>query len=307
MIVLVTGASGFVGSHLLSALLSKNHQVWGIARKQKKFLIERFPKVRWFFLDASSDFHPALPGTPDAIIHLIGIIRQKGGDTFEKAHILSTKNVVDFARRWKVKRFLYVSALGTRDNAPTHFHRTKREAEKIIRDSGLDWTIFRPSLLILGPGDRFSLWAKKWILYNYPIVPVLGGGKNMVQPVFVQDVISLLVRSLTKKESHGKIYEVGGPDALTFFDLLREYASVLGKKRIFCRVPLWIGYPFPFLGEHFPWLSPLIFDILRMMLKEDNVCDLNPLFQDFPIILTPLRLALTLTLYPTLAKSTTRP
>ncbi|MFN4181622.1 MAG: complex I NDUFA9 subunit family protein [bacterium] len=304
MIVLVTGASGFVGSHLLPALLSEGHQVWGVARKQRKPLLAKFPQVQWFFLDASSGFNPALPGTPDVIIHLIGTLRETGGNTFEKAHIFSTKNVVDFAQRWKVKRFLYVSALGSRDDARTQYHRTKGEAETIVKASGLDWTIFRPSLQILGPGDHFSQWAKKLILYN-PIVPVLGGGKNMVQPVFVQDVVSLLVRALTKKESICKIYEVGGPETLTFLDLLKEYTFVLGKKRIFWRVPFQAGYPVAFLGERFPWLFLLNFDILQMMLKEDNVCDLNPLFRDFPIILTPLRLALTIALYPALTKTST--
>ncbi len=295
MTVLVTGATGFIGRNIVSALLSAGYEVMVTFRNEQKAQKVLSGNALRLPSDLAVAFPSELPRLPDAIIHLVGIIRPDRRNTFEKAHIKTTKNVVDFARKWKIRRLIHMSALGTRDHAPSRYHQTKREAEKIVLHSHLNWTIFRPSVII-GPGDRFSQLIKSLIRF-FPVVPILGSGKNRLQPIFIQDVVSLFLRALDKKETFGKIYEVGGPEIVSFRKLLQEYAKILHRRRAFLPVPTWMGYLPAFLGEYLPAWFPLNRDLLKMLM-EDNICDLNPLFQDFPILLTPLHLALSITLYP---------
>jgi len=127
----------------------------------------------------------------DAVIHLVGIISEVGENTFENVHVGGTRNVVAAAREQGIKRFIHMSALGTRPNAVSRYHRTKWESEEIVRGSGLNYTIFRPSL-IFGPRDMFvNLFAK--IIRFSPIVPILGRRDARFQPVAIETVAGAFV------------------------------------------------------------------------------------------------------------------
>src|SRR5262249_8690884 len=167
-----------------------------------------------------------------ALIHLVGIIREHRtrGITFERLHPLATANMLGVAHEAGVKRYLHMSALGTRVDAPARYHRTKWEAEEVVRASALDWTIFRPSL-IYGAGDAFfSMLAR--LVRRAPLVPVLGPGATRLQPVAVEHVAEGFVRALRTPLAVGQTYEVAGPEAYRFVELLDLVGAAIGRPRV---------------------------------------------------------------------------
>src|SRR5688500_15096177 len=158
--VFVTGGSGFVGSAVLDELLSRGYQVKALVNRRKLDRSDVQLIEGGLFNDKALD--EGMRGC-DAVIHLVGIIMQRPskGITFERMHIQGTRHVVDAAKRNGVKRYVHMSALGTRRDAVSDYHRTKFRAEEYVRASALDWTIFRPSF-IHGPRGEFMQMEAKW-------------------------------------------------------------------------------------------------------------------------------------------------
>ena len=172
----------------------------------------------------------------ESVIHLVGIISEVGESTFENVHAQGTQNMVAAAQQAGVRRFVHMSALGTRPNAASRYHQSKWAAEELVRHSGLEFTIFRPSL-IYGPEDQFvNLFAR--IIRLSPIVPLLGSPHARFQPVPVEAVAAAFARSLGDPRSVGQTYDLCGPEALTLSEIVDRIQGVLGKRRIKLHVPL---------------------------------------------------------------------
>jgi len=184
------------------------------------------------------------------VIHLVGIIQEnsKTGITFERMHVEATRRVVEAAQRAGVKRFVQMSAMGVRADAETEYGRTKWRAEQIVRESGLDWTIFRPSM-IHGPNGEFMKMEAKWARKQSPpflFMPYFGAGllglnaRGRVQPIFVDEVARAFVEAVGNSQSIGRIYELGGADRLTW-PMMHRIASreIVGKKRLTLGIPAW--------------------------------------------------------------------
>ena len=177
--VFVTGASGFVGSAVVEELLSRNFAVSALVNRRP--LTTGIGQVQSIKGDLFDDraLDDAMRGC-DAVIHLVGIILEKParGITFERIHYQGTKTVVNAAKRNGVKRFIHMSALGTRPDAASNYHKTKFAAEEYLRASGLEWTIFRPSL-IHGPAGEFMRMEARWARRTAPpflMMPYFGAG-----------------------------------------------------------------------------------------------------------------------------------
>lgn len=211
----------------------------------------------------------------DAVIHLVGIISEAGTQTFENVHTRLTEIMVGATKQAGVRRFVHMSALGTRANAVARYHQTKWAAEEIVRASGLDWTLFRPSI-IYGPGDGFvNLFAR--LSRFSPVVPLVGGGRSRFQPVSVENVAHSFVASLTEPESVGKCFDLCGDKILTLHQIVDAVLAATGRRR--WKIPL----PFAaaeiqaaaaefLFARLFGKPPPLNRDQLRM-LREDNVGD----------------------------------
>ncbi len=278
MKVVVTGGTGFVGREIVRQLCAAGYSVRVVARGNHP--VE--PGVEWIrgsvleFVTLPTAFAGA-----QAVIHLVGIISELGDQTFERVHTTGTSNAVNAARTAGIPRFLQMSALGTRPNAVARYHRSKWEAEEIVRRSGLQWTIFRPGL-IYGPGGGFMNLLTQISRWS-PVLPVLGPGTSQMQPVAVEDVAQCFVTALDSSAALGKTFDVCGPETFRFTELLELILAALGRSRRLLRLPLPLARcQAAVLEAVFPTLfgaaPPLNRDQI-VMLQEDNVGDPRPASQ----------------------------
>ncbi len=221
----------------------------------------------------------------DAVIHIVGIIIEKGTPGFEAMHTEGTRRVVEAAKQAGVKRFIHMSALGAREGAVAHYHRTKFAAEQIVRESGFDWTIFRPSI-IYGEYDEF-LNTFAGIARLSPLIPVIGSGRGKLQPIWVKDVARCFVSALEMSETFGQTYEMGGDKAYSIKEILRLLLRSMGKRRIFAHMPVVVARMKAKMFDYLPGKPPFTEDQITM-LGEDNVCDPTPLKEAFGLSLRPM-------------------
>ncbi|MBL8747036.1 MAG: NAD(P)H-binding protein [Phycisphaerae bacterium] len=254
--VAIVGATGFVGRHVTRALLAQGHAVRTLVRDRDKARAVLPPGASWVFGDATSRtaLNELMTGA-NAVVNCVGIRREWLPDvTFENAHQRTTRACIEAAESAGVARFIQISALGTRPNAPTAYHRSKHEAEQFVRRSRLDWTILRPSL-IHGPDGEFMKIVKDWTLgrsapffvlpYFARVAPPAGfppipkPESARLQPVHVDDVAGAVVACLRQAEAIGEVYPSVGPDIMDWPQLLATIRDSLplsdGKKKI---VPL---------------------------------------------------------------------
>jgi len=277
MKVFLTGGTGFVGREILHQLHTANHNIRLLARNPGSAALRELrarynvEPVAGDVTDAQS-LSGALTGC-DAVIHLVGIISEVGNQTFENIHVRGTENVVRAAQTTGIRRYLHMSALGTQLNARARYHQSKWAAEQLVRNSGLDWTIFRPSI-IYGPGDQFVNMYLDMARFS-PVLPVIGGHKTKFQPVAVQDVATCFVKALTEPRAIGRTFDLCGPDTFTLEEILRTALAVTGRRRLIVRIPYALARMQAALFEFiyprmFGKAPPLNRDQL-LMLQQDNV------------------------------------
>ncbi|MCY0879432.1 MAG: complex I NDUFA9 subunit family protein [Firmicutes bacterium] len=226
MNVVVTGASGFVGSQVVEALSNAGHQVKGIQRHPPE---ARPPRVTWIRGDLGDlDLIKVFEGA-DAVVHLVGIIREDPSRdvTFERVHVGFTERVVRALTLAHVPRLIQMSALGTRRDAVSRYHRTKWQAEELVRSTpGISWTIVRPSLIFGQGAPFFDLLSR---LSRLPRVPVPGDGRTLFQPVGRQDVADLITRVLPDAAAFRLTLEMGGPERFSLNQLVDLMAARAGR------------------------------------------------------------------------------
>lgn len=208
-----------------------------------------------------------------AAIHLVGIIRELPARrvTFDSVHRQLTARVIEGCRRLGIPRLVHMSALGARSDASTAYHRSKWAGEELVRASGLRWTIFRPSL-IFGPGDGFEQ-AIVPVMRKAPVFPVFGDGLAKLQPVAVEEVARCFVAALDRDACEGQHYDVGGPEALAYNEVLSRMARALGLRRRFVHLPLGLSKLLVAVAERLPGAS-ITRDQLTMLL-EGSTCDIG--------------------------------
>lgn len=280
--ILVTGATGFVGANLAAKLIKDRHRVAAFVRQpQSASLIESMGcELVTGDVRVPQTLLNAITPPVDTVIHLVGVLFETKGASFHEMHTQATRNAVNACLEKGVRRYIHISALGTRKDSRSNYHRTKWAAEEIVRASGLDYTIFRPSV-IFGKQDKFTnLFAD--MIKKTPVVVLPGSGQNRMQPVFIDDLTSAIATAVKADFTRGMTYEIGGKEAYTFDEIIDLIAAAVNRTRIKAHVPMPLMRVAAALLEMFLSRPPITRDQL-LMLEEDNVTDGHVLSNVFGI------------------------
>ena len=283
--ILVTGGSGFIGRRVTSRLMEGGNSVRVLARGQRRADQPSGVEVVRGDVVSAEGLSEAMSEV-EKVIHLVAIIRESGSQTFEAVIQQGTERLVEAAKVAGVKKFVYVSAIGAQDDPYYPYLRAKWAAERAVALSGLKFTILRPSI-IFGEGDEFINALAGLVRYN-PVVPVAGDGKTKFQPLWVEDLVTCIVACLDEEAHGGQTLEVGGPEHLTYEDILDIVKEALGKKRLKAHVPLAVMRP---LAQMMEWVlpkPPVTRDQLKM-LALDNIAETDSMMRSFGV--QPRRLA----------------
>ena len=238
MTILVTGATGFLGRRVVQRLLDTDHEVRVMVRRPGSESAFATPPTDVCYGDVSN---------PDAlaeacrdiqeVIHLVAVIRG-GPRQFDAINRQGTANVAAAARAaGSVRRFIHLSAVGAANNPRLQYLHSKWQGEQAVIDSGLPHVIVRPSL-IFGPDDEFTNSVGALVRAT-PITPVLGSGNNRLQPIHVDDVARCVVSSISGNIRGNRIIEIGGPEQLSYNEIIRIVARTMGRRRFLVNVPVW--------------------------------------------------------------------
>jgi uncharacterized protein YbjT (DUF2867 family) len=244
MNILITGITGFVGSHLTERLASQGHSVRGIVR-QVRYRGHLSPQVQAELVAGDvtrpETLTPAVRDM-DAVIHLVGISFEHGGTTYQAVNAQGTRNVLTAAKQAGIRRFLHLSALAVDSGSPYGYLRTKGEGEDAVRASGLDWTIFRPSVLV-GQEDEFANALARWLVITPLAFPLVGDGQARFQPLWVEDLVTIMVKALNDPNAARKSYDLGGPEQMTYEAIVKQILFALHRSRVLLKVPVPVMRP----------------------------------------------------------------
>ena len=273
--ILVTGATGYLARRLVPRLRARGHTVRALVRGGAARVARDRTAAHLAGCDVADGDVTDAPSCRaaaegcTAVVHLVGIIREKGQATFERVHAGGTRAIVDAARAAGLRRVLYVSAIGARPGAPSAYWRTKAAAEETVRGSGLEWIVLRPSIVLARDGEFFGLLRD---LTALPVVPVLGAGTARLAPIAADDLAEIETRAFERPDAWNRVHEVCGPRAYPFDELVRlAGARGRGRSVALVHVPLAIARPLVAILGRLPF-SPVTSDQLAM-LSEDSICD----------------------------------
>jgi NADH dehydrogenase len=264
MKVLVTGGTGFVGSHLVPRLRRDGFEVRVLGRGSG-VVAPGVEAVAGSVADPEA-VRRAVDGV-DAVVHLVAIIVERGSQTFEAVNHQGTRNLVAAMESAGVRRLVHQSALGAGPDERFPYLRSKWLGEQTVRASSLEWTTLRPSALF-GEGAGFFrpiVWSLRWA----PVYPMPAGGRTRFQPLAIEDLATCVVSSL-RGEQVGSTLDIGGPEVLTFSDIVRTVMTALGKKRRMVSVPVWAARPFALVQGLRK--EPLVTNQQLDMVVLDNTC-----------------------------------
>lgn len=295
MKIVVLGGTGFVGSHLVARLSTLGHSIDVLSRNPAaKPTLGVLPRVRLRAVDPydGKALAEALRDA-DAVINLVGILNEAGfgGSGFRRAHVVLTQTVIDACKAAGVRRLLQMSALNA-GRGESHYLKTRGEAEAAMKASGLDWTIYQPSV-IFGPGD--GLFSRfKFLLSFAPVMPLARAGAKFA-PVYVGDVVAAMVKTLDEPSAYSQTYELYGPETLTLAEIVRYTARGMQLKRLVIPLPDVLGRLQALAMDFVPG-KPFSTDNF-LSLKTDSVGGVDGLYR-LKIDKTPIEAVIPQILFP---------
>ena len=276
--VLIVGGTGFVGEGVRSGLQSKGYVVRLLVRSSasaRHYQNLGFETEFGDIQDAQS-LYVAMRDV-DAVINLVAIIKESGDATFESINFQGTANLVDAARQASVDRLIQMSAIGVGNLPDVPYYYTKWRAESYVQDQIPKWTIIRPSI-IFGPsleGNFQFAGQLADLVRSGPVIPVPGKGESRFQPIHLDDVAQIFALALTDDRMIGQIYEIGGPEILSYREMVDLVADSIGISKPVVNVPV----PLIRLGVRLmgplPFVEPPVTADQLRMLKFDNVATHN--------------------------------
>lgn len=293
--ILVVGGTGFVGRHLVRRLLAEGEKVRFLARRPRPAVSPEAEFVSGDVTDPST-LPQAMTGVR-AVIYLATIPKEKGAETFQTVNFEGTKSTLAAAKEAGVRRFVYMGVLGAGPEPRFRYLYSKWQAEEVVRESGLDWTVVRASI-IFGEGDEFvrkaartvknileatflpldsppTLWSRLLAWGRFiPVVPIPGSGQAKFQPIWIEDMARCLFQIVKNDRFIGQTLAIGGPEYITYKGLVDHARMVFPGPRIKLHIPLpavaFLATALPALGLKFPATREQIY-----LLTQDNITDLD--------------------------------
>lgn len=283
MNIFLTGATGFIGSHLLRALTAQGHQVTACVRDPQR-AAERFPGPRYIAGDFSRDhsaeaWRERLAGS-DVVINAVGIIRESRDQTFHALHFAAPRALFLAAAAVGVRRVIQISALGADEGAQSQYHLSKRAADDVLASLDLDSVILRPSL-VHGPGAKSSELFRA--LAALPVVPVPDDGRQLVQPIHIDDLVRAVSAAIATPAPGSQRIDLVGSEPITFVDMLVQLRRWLGlaAPRLW-HLPYALLLPLARIGG-FLGKAPISTETIAM-LRRGNHAPVQPLIDRFGFV-----------------------
>lgn len=275
--VTVFGGSGFLGRYVVQRLARGGDRVAvAVRRTEAAQFLRMFGDVGQVMpvpcdVTLPASVAAALQGA-DAAVNLVGILYPRGRQKFDAVHREGAANVAAAARAAGVKRLVHVSAIGADPHSPSAYARSKGQGEEAVRAAFPEATILRPSVVFGPEDDFFNRFAR--LARVAPALPLFGGGRTRFQPVYVGDVADAVKAALDDKATRGRTYELGGPEVLTFEQILKLILAETGRSACLVRLPLWtadlLGALSP-ITPRLPGHAPMITRDQARLLRRDNI------------------------------------
>jgi uncharacterized protein YbjT (DUF2867 family) len=282
MNIAIVGATGFVGSHLVPHLVGAGHRVIAISRDGRR-LTEWGDAVvaRAADVATGTGVDEALAGA-EAVVHLAAIPRETSGRRFAEVNVRGTERVVAATERAGVGRFVHLSVLGVADDPKLAYLYSKWRGEQAVRASSLDWVVLRPSLMF-GTGDGFFNLVKTTLQYWSPgIVAIPGKGDTRFQPLSVDDLAIGVEKSVTDAGRAGSVYELGGPEHLTYRQIVDAVMRATGVRRLKVGIPIPVISALTAVTDRVLPVFPVSHDQIRS-LERPNFTDLDAFERTFGV------------------------
>ena len=288
--ILVTGGTGFIGPRVVNALRGRDLPVRALVRSPSADAAATL--AAWGAELVQGDMtepeglRRALDGC-DVVVHLVAI-RQGRREEFQRVMEEGTRDLVAAAREAGVRRFVLMSALGTSEETKdlVPYYHAKWEQEQTLRTSGLEHVIFRPSFVFARDGGILPTFRK--LAKLTPVTPIIGSGQQRIQPIWIDDVGAYFAQSVDLPEAANRIFELGGPDVVSWNEFWQRLKSVLGQRRPSIHVPTRVMRVNALLTERLPGNVPLTRDLLTMLEHGDNVVSNDDAVRTFKLPLVPL-------------------
>jgi NADH dehydrogenase len=313
-VVAVTGATGFVGSHIVKELLARGAKVRALVRDAAKarLVLQGIGSEQLVMVPGTLDEATALGNLcagADAVVNAVGIIREVGTQTFERIHVKGTQNLVAAATGAGIGRIVQISALGVKPDGIAEYQRSKWEGEQSVRRSGMDWTIIRPgfihgvgsegidTFLDLMSGEAppylFIPYFQRWDLDDSMPLGPANVIDPMIQPVHVEDVAMAVASALEKEVAKGEIYNLVGSEAMSWPDMLRfirDNAPGASENLQPFGIPAPIAAGLAFAAKFIRAGQALPYDFgMAMMGSEDSVGETEKVKQELGVSTRPFR------------------
>ena len=288
--ILVTGATGFVGPKIVHALREREQPVRSLVRRPGERSAATLAAwgselVQGDMSDAES-LRRAVGGT-EVVVHLVAI-RQGRREEFQRVMEEGTRDLVAAARDAGVRRFVLMSALGTSEETKdlVPYYHAKWEQEQTVQASGLEHVVFRPSFVFARDGGILPTFRK--LAKLSPVTPIIGSGKQRIQPIWIEDVAAYFAAGVERPEAANRVFELGGPDAVSWNEFWQRLKRSLGMRRPSVHVPVRLMRVNALLTERLPGNIPLTRDLLTMLEHGDNVVSNDDAVRTFRLPLVPL-------------------
>ena len=288
--ILVTGGTGFVGPHVVRALRERDQPVRALVRdpggrSATTLAAWGAELVQGDMTDPESLRRAA--GGSEIVVHLVAI-RQGSEDQFRRVMEEGTRELVVVAKEAGVRRFVLMSALGTSEETKdlVPYYHAKWEMEQAVIGSGLEHVIFRPSFVFAKDGGILPTFRR--LARLSPVTPIIGSGKQRIQPIWIDDVAAYFSQSVDKAEAANRTFELGGPDAVSWNEFWARLKRTLGQRRPSVHVPMVLMRANALVTERLPGNIPLTRDLLTMLEHGDNVVSNDDALRTFRLPLVPL-------------------